>query len=563
MERNFVPKQLKITVWKDIENLYVDLSERNIKSVADLELWLLNRSELEAVLEEDLAWRYIKMNCNTTDKELALNFEFFINNIEPEINKYSNQLDLKFINCKFINSLNQQKYFTVIRAIRKEIEIFRQENIPLIAKLQTKEQEYGVINSKMTIVYNQEEMTLHKAALFLKNTDRNIRETVYRLSNDRRVKDVTALNILMTSLIKLRNNIALNAGFQNFRDYKLTSLGRFDYTKENCFEIHEAIKETVIPLIDVLNLERKEKLKLEKLKPWDLEVDIEQKPPIKPFETAEELIDKTIKCFTRIKPQYGEFLKTMKTNGFLDLDSRKGKAPGGFNYPLYESNIPFIFMNAAGNLSDITTMVHEGGHAIHSFLSKDLELVNFKSLPSEVAELASMSMELISMNFWDIFFDNQDELKRAKKAQLERVIKILPWIATIDKFQHWIYENPYHSVEDRIENWTKISKEFSGKHIDWETCEWYFVNSWQKQLHIFEVPFYYIEYAIAQFGAISIWKNYKQNPEKTLLQYEKALSLGYSLTIPEIYTIAGIKFDFSKKYIGELIDFVKLEMEAI
>lgn len=563
MKRNFVAHDLKINEWKNIENYYTDLSEREIKSLEDLEKWLKNRSELESVLEEDLAWRYIKMNCNTEDKNLAYNFELFVTKIEPEINKFSNTLDLKFINNQFIDKLNPKKYFTAIRSIKKHIEIFREENIPIFAKLQTKEQEYGKITSKMTITYRDEEMTLHQAALFLKDTDRKVREEVYRLMNDRRIKDVTALNFLMTGLIKLRNQLAINAGFLNYSDYKFAELARFDYTKENCFEIHEAIKDAVLPLIDFFNIERKQKLGYEKLKPWDLDVDTDLKAPLKPFENGKDLIDKTIQCFKNISPKYGEFLNIMLENGYLDLDARKGKAPGGFNYPLYESNIPFIFMNAAGNLSDVTTMVHEGGHAIHSFLSKDLEIVNFKSLPSEVAELASMSMELISMDYWNVFFSDADDLKRAKRAQLERVIKILPWIATIDKFQHWIYENPYHSVEDRIENWTKISKEFSGQHVDWETCEWYFVNLWQKQLHIFEVPFYYIEYAIAQFGAISIWKNYKENPAKTLENYEKALSLGYSVTIPEIYETAGIKFDFSKKYIGELMDFVKNEIDIL
>ena len=250
----------------------------------------------------------------------------------------------------------------------------------------------------------------------------------------------------------------------------------------------------------------------------------------------------------------------MQERGFLDLDSRKGKAPGGYNYPLYESNIPFIFMNATGNVRDLTTMVHEGGHAIHSFLSKDLELVYFKELTSEIAELASMSMELISMEHWDIFFDNKEELKRAKLEQIRGLITVLPWIATVDKFQHWIYTHPTHSVPDRIENWNKIARKFSSKIIDYETCEWYFTNSWQKQLHIFEVPFYYIEYGFAQLGAIAIWRNYKLNPEKTLNQYENALKLGYSVPISQVYETAGIKFDFSEKYIGELMEFVKKEL---
>jgi len=563
MIKNYIFENLKIESWTDIQLYYEDLQGREFKSIKDLEKWLKDRSELESVLEENLAWRYIKMNCDTENKSLAADFELFVTQIEPEINKYSNILDKKFIESEFISKLDSKKYFTVIRTIKKQIDLFREINIPIIAELQTIEQEYGVISSKMTIEYNGEEMTLPKASNFLKNTDRKIREEVYFLINNRKAKDITALNVLMTRLIKRRNNIAKNANFTNYRDFKLVELGRFDYSKDDCFQFHEAIKQMVVPIIEDFHKLRKSKLSLEKLKPWDLEVDIDNKQAIKPFENSEELIEKTIECFTKIRPKYGEFIKIMKQNSYLDLDSRKGKAPGGFNYPLYESNIPFIFMNSTGNLSDLTTMVHEGGHAIHSFLSKDLELVNFKSLSSEIAELASMSMELISMEYWDCFIKDKDELIRAKRQQLERVIKILPWIATIDKFQHWLYTYPYHSVEDRMENWTKISKEFSSSVIDWELCEWFFVNTWQSQLHIFEVPFYYIEYAIAQLGAISIWKNYKQNPEKTLNQYEKALSLGYSVTIPEVYETAGIKFDFSKDYVGELMNFVKSEIEKL
>jgi len=294
-----------------------------------------------------------------------------------------------------------------------------------------------------------------------------------------------------------------------------------------------------------------------------LEVDLDLKPPLKPFETPEELINKTIACFTSVKPVYGEYLKEMKEKGFLDLDSRKGKAPGGYNYPLYESNIPFIFMNAAGNFRDVTTIVHEGGHAIHSFLSGDLEIVEFKDLTPEIAELASMSMELISMEHWNHFFDNEDELKRAKRMQLESLIKVLPWIATVDRFQHWLYNKPDHGIEDRIENWTKIARQLSSTVIDWQGCEWNFINSWQKQLHIFEVPFYYIEYGIAQLGAIAIWKNYKENPEKALSDFENALKLGYSYPIPKIYETAGIQFDFSVEYISELMEFVTMELEKI
>ncbi len=561
--RKFVSKDLKIKSWQSIESLFIDLEKRRINSITDLEKWLQDRSELDSVLEENLAWRYIKMNCNTTDKSLTDDFNFFVTEIEPNTSKYSNILDKKFIESRFIDKLDKKKYYLPIRTIKRKLEIFREENIPIFAMLQKEEQEYGAIAANMTINYNNEEITLQKAANYLKNTDRNIREQVYFLINNRRLEEVDNFNNILTKLIAKRNKIAENADFENYRDYKFIELNRFDYTIEDCFEFHNSIKTNVCPIVNKINKKRKESLKLDVLKPWDLDVDINLKPPLKPFEDTNELINKAVKCFSEVRPKYGEYLSKMNELGFLDLDSRKGKAPGGFNYPLYESNIPFIFTNATGNLRDVVTIFHEGGHATHSILSSSLELVDFKELPSEVAELASMSMELITMEHWHFFFENKEELIRAKQNQLEGIISILPWIAVVDKFQHWIYTNPKHSIEKRKDNWLKIAKEFGSDIIDYTGCENFFANTWQKQLHIFEVPFYYIEYAMAQLGAIAIWRNYKQEPEKTLDNYEKALKLGYSVTIPEIYETAGIKFDFSNEYVKKLMNFVNDELAVL
>ena len=319
----------------------------------------------------------------------------------------------------------------------------------------------------------------------------------------------------------------------------------------------------MIPLVKNLHIKRIESLGLKRLRPWDLDVDQDLKPPLKPFSTVLDLVKRSVACLNNVRSSYGSYIKSMNERGFLDLDSRKGKAPGGFNYPLYESNIPFIFMNATGNLRDLETMVHESGHAIHSFLSKELEIIDFKNLPAEVAELASMSMELLSMEYWDAFFPDRDELNRAKRSQLESILMILPWIATVDKFQHWVYQNPEHTLPERNEKWVEILDQFGTDQIDWSGFEKSREYSWQKQLHIFEMPFYYIEYGIAQLGAIAIWRNFRLHPEVALNQYENALKLGYSVTIPEIYSAAGIEFNFSGKYIKELMKFVSNELDQL
>lgn len=562
-ERKFLPENFKIDSWQAIEKYFKNLSERKITSFDELKKWMHDRSELEAVVSEDMAWRYIRMTCDTTNKEYADAYAFFVNEIEPNIAPYSDTFNKKLIQCEYTNKLDPSLYGVYIRAVKKALEIYREENIPLNTKLATEAQKYAVISGAMTINWEGEEITMQKAASFLKNTKREIRENVFRKIQERRNADTDKLNDLFTELIHLRHQVALNAGFKNYRDYKFAELGRFDYTVQDCFNFHASIKQEILPLLKEMNLERKKALKVEVLKPWDKDVDVLGRLPLKPFTDGKELIEKSIKCFSVIRKKYGEYLEIMKAMGHLDLESKKGKAPGGYNYPLYETGVPFIFMNAVGTHRDMVTMVHEGGHAIHSILTKDLEITDFKSLPSEVAELASMSMELISMEHWNEFFNNNEDFIRAKQEQLQDALQTLLWIAAVDKFQHWVYENPTHSVEERMSSWESIIKEFSDDTIDWSGFENERKRGWQAQLHIFEVPFYYIEYGMAQLGAFAVWKNYKTNAQKGLDNYEAALSLGYTKSIPEIYKTAGIEFNFSKEYVNKLAVFVKAELDQL
>jgi len=318
-----------------------------------------------------------------------------------------------------------------------------------------------------------------------------------------------------------------------------------------------------MPLVNQIYETKKKKLGLDTLRPWDIEAEPMGIQPLRPFKTGDELTEKTIKCFDEMRSFFGDCIRKMKDMGHLDLESRKGKAPGGYNCPLAESGAPFIFMNAAGQLDDVTTMVHEGGHAVHSFLAHELELNGFKEYPMEIAEVASMAMELFSMNHWEIFFDSKEELTRAKEQQLERVITIFPWIATIDKFQHWVYENPSHSEEERATKWLAILEEFSSPVIDFSGLDEYRRYGWQRQLHLYEVPFYYIEYGIAQLGAIGMWKQYKEDPEAAINNYINALQLGGTRTLPELFKAAGLQFNFSPDYISQLMLFVKKELDNL
>ncbi len=563
LPHHYLPKDYVLTDWASIESFFKELLDRPLSSAANLEKWLLDLSELEAFISEDACWRQIKMTCDTTDKSLEEAFNYFCMEIQPKMQPYADALNKKLIQSPYTKELNQDLYFTYLRSVKKNIELFREENIPLQAELSVLQQQYGTIAGKMTINFREQEYTLQQAAKFLEDEDRLVREEVYRKVQERRLQDQESMHDLFSSLIQKRNQMALNAGFANYRDYKFVELGRFDYSKEDCFQFHEAIKLHVLPLIDKIYARKKKKLGLDVLKPWDTEAEPAGTKPLRPFTDGKDLYEKSVACFEQLNPFFASCLKKMEALKHFDLESRKGKAPGGYNCPLAESGAPFIFMNAAGQMGDVTTMVHEGGHAIHSFLAHPLTLSAFKEYPMEIAEVASMSMELFTMNHWQSFFDNEEDLNRAKEHQLERTITIFPWIAIIDKFQHWVYENPNHTIEQRTHTWKEIVKEFSTDSIDYSGLDAFRAIGWQRQLHLFEVPFYYIEYGIAQLGAIGMWMQYQKNPSAALEHYMNALSLGGTKTLPALYEAAGIEFNFSPNYVKKLMDFTNNELEKL
>ena len=561
--RHYLPADIVLTDWASAEPFFQELKDREINSVGELEQWLHDQSELEAAVSENACWRQIKMTCDTTDKALEESFNFYCMEIQPKIQPYADALNRKLIASPFLTELDQEKYHTLLRSIRKSIELFRDENIPLQAEAAVLQQQFGQITGAMMITVDGKEYTLQQAAKFLENPDRKIREEVYLKIQERRLQDRDKLNELYDKLVAIRNKEAENAGFDNYRDYRFRELGRFDYSKEDCFQFHAAVKQHILPLVNKIYERKKAQLGLDSLRPWDLDAEPAGTLPLRPFATSEELLEKTIACFNQLRPFFGDCLAKMRELNQLDLESRKGKAPGGYNCPLAETGAPFIFMNAAGQMHDVTTMVHEGGHAVHSFLAHPLPLSGFKEYPMEIAEVASMAMELFSMDQWETFFDNPEDLKRAKIHQLERVITIFPWIAIIDKFQHWVYEHPAHTHVQRTAAWVDILHEFQDNVIDYSGLEKFRESAWLRQLHLFEVPFYYIEYGIAQLGAIGMWMQYRQNPGKALDNYCSALALGGTRTLPELYKAAGLDFDFSPAKIKGLMEFVGYRMDEL
>lgn len=563
LKRTYLPPQLDINSWEDLEPICSELTGRAIHSAADLEQWMKDRSEFESVVGEDYRWRYIQKTRDTENAEYNSAYNDFVENIQPHLMTVSNRLDKKLAESPFLPQLDQERFFIYLRSVRNNIELFREENIPLLTEVETKSKKYYEITGNMTVEVDGKELTLQQAGKFLESKDREKRERVWRKVSDRRLDDKDKFDDLFDGLLKLRHRIARNAGFDNYRDYKLQQLGRFDYGVAECEQFHDAVEKEVVPLVNKLMDHRCEQLGVDKLRPWDLAVDLGEREVETPFADEAELIEKSIRCLEKVDPYFAGCLMTMNNMGHLDLGSRKGKAPGGYNCGLPETGVPFIFMNAAGTGADVRTMLHEGGHAVHSFLMNDLDYVFDSNINSEEAELASMSMELFALDSYDAFYPTEYDKKQSIYSALEIMLVLIPWIALIDKFQHWIYTHPEHTREERAATWTEFYKRFSSGRVDWTGLEDFRENMWHRQLHVFLIPFYYIEYGIAQLGAIGMWRNFIRNPEGTIASYKKGLGIGNTRTLPEMYETAGVPFDFSREYIRDLMAFVQSRLKAV
>ncbi|OZM57453.1 oligoendopeptidase F [Lottiidibacillus patelloidae] len=549
------------------ENLVKDKLETllnvEIKSTSDLVQWLQDKSVVLEEIEETLTGHYIALQCDNTDQDIKKAYQHDSEVIQPLIKKYTAKYDEKFYNSEFRHALDTSYYEQYILSKENAINLFREDNIQLEVEEEKLSTRYFEITGSLTVNWNGEEKTLSQMAVFLKDSDRTVREKAWKLVHESLLSKNNELGDIMSDLIKIREEKAKNADVANYRDFMFKKYERFSYTAEDCHELAAAIKEHVVPLKEALEKKHQAEINVSNYRPWDVQAVPEGKLPLKPFKNVEELISGTETMLNKIDPKFGNLISEMNKRDMLDLENRKGKSPGGFCAPLPVSNLSFIFMNATGNQSDLTTLVHEMGHCIHNMYKEQLPLSEYKDTPMESAELASMTMELFSMHLWDQFYDNEEDLKRAKREQLEGIIKFLPHGVVIDQFQHWMYENPSHSKEERNEKFYQLAKQFFASNTDFSGYEDALANRWVMTLHIFEVPFYYIEYVIAQLGAVQMYKQFKENPEKAVENYKKALSLGKSKSLPEVYETAGISFDFSAKMVKELMEFISEELDAL
>lgn len=563
----FIPEDFDASSWENIEPYVDDLIQRNLSCSSCLEKLISDSSNLAEHISETGALLYIGMTCDTENETKKNDFLNFVENVRPKLSKFSDKLNRRIAEHPSVGDL-PDRYDLMIRGIKSDIDIFREENIPLgveQTKLVTKAQG---ITGGMTVEFEGEERTFPEMKAFLESNNRSVREKAWKSMVSRWMNDSEELSEIFDELIKIRHEIAKNAGFDSYTNYMFKAMHRFDYTVEDCLTFHNSIEKVCMPIVREINEKRRSSFNLEILSPWDVNEksgsgpDIEGKNPLRPFENVGEMVQKLSELFHKMSRDLGNKFDKLVEMDTLDLETRKGKAPGGYQYYLEKSRVPFIFMNAAGLQGDLETMIHESGHAFHSLYCGHLDLIDERNYPIEFAEVASMSMELLTQDEWQIFYDNDDEVNRAILSHLEGVVFLLPWIATIDAFQHWIYANPNHTREERTEYWLSLRDRFGSK-MDWKDNEDFRELSWQQQGHLFGVPFYYIEYGIAQLGALQLWQTHRKSPEKALKDYENAMKLGNTKILPELFAAAELKLGFDEKHVDSLINEVKAAMAEV
>jgi oligoendopeptidase F len=562
--RRFVPVSIQLGDWAELAPLFDQLEARApaCAGLADLERWLVDWSELNAALDEEASRRYIAMTCHTDNAEAERAYLHFVEQIEPQTKPRQFRLERLFIGHPLRSQLPMPRYEIFVRDTQNHVELFREENVPLETKEARLTQQYQKLSGSLTVQFRGEEKTLVQMGKLLEEPGRALRQEAWELVAQRRLQERDKFEDQFEQLLKLRERIAKNAGFNDYRAYAFRRLGRFDYTPEDCARFHEAVAQEVVPAARALQAERRRQLGLEGLRPWDLAVDPFNRPPLRPFDRVEEMVARSQRIFDQLDGELARGFRQMNECRLLDLDNRKGKAPGGYQSTLAEARLPFIFMNAVGQQRDVETILHEAGHAFHALAAREEDLLPYRnSPPIEFCEVASMSMELLGNEFIEAFY-SPAEANRARRTHLEGIVGILAWIATVDAFQHWIYTHPGHTRTERAGAWLALMDRFGGE-VDWSGCEEARAHLWHRQLHIFIHPFYYIEYGIAQLGALQVWSNSRRDRNEALRNYKTALALGGSRPLPELFSAAGCRFQFDAQTLKPLIQLLRDELARL
>ncbi len=560
--REFLPQEFKITVWSKLKPYYNELLRRSIKSTTELERWILDNSELDALFEEELNRRYIVMISNLDDDRAADAFAYAKSEIAPHIKTIKYHLNDKFLNDPLSLELDSQSFETYYRTIKSEYESFHIDDLKIYVEIESMLRAYKKIIAASTFTHNKQIYNFTQVRHLLESPDRTIRKKTYEKIADLNIQNAQLINSIFDVLIKQRRLLASNSGYDNYRNYRFNETARYDYTSENCHELHDFISTIVCPVVEELYNKRKETLAVDVLRPWDLNVSIHSTPAS--FELdSNTLIQQTIQCLDAIHPFFGSCIQTMKEVNHIHLDLSDSITFGSSTIALPLTGVPFLYLNSTGGIQQIGTFLQLCGQAIHLLLINNLNIHTQRQLPSELSSLSAMTMQLLAFEHGELFFNSKADAKQAKRWLLENILIQLPWIASFDRFQHWIYKHPEHSQSERDEAWQYIYARFHSNIIDFEGYEEAQTNYWHQASNIFTKPFDYIQNAFALFGAIAIWQQYLNSPDKAIEQFENAMKAAYTLPINEIYNIAGIPFYPKVEYIESLVAFVQSELKKL
>lgn len=558
---HFVPADLDVSDLDRLEPLFAGLQQRSLESAADIEQWLRDESELLARIGAEHARRYVAMTCNTDQEDKQRAYLSFEQQVMPRVKVLADALDKHLLASPALDRLDAGRYEVLLRRRRTQSRIFRPENTELQRQEAELQARHQAILGGITVEFEGRPHTLQQMAPYQESQDRALRERAFRAALAARRQHWPELEDIFDRLLILRGQMAVNAGFVAYTPFRFLELGRFDYTAETCMELHRAVEQCVVPAVRRLDEQRARQLGAGSLRPWDLEVDPTGRPPHRPFETQAQLEDICRRVFERVDPRFAAEFDVLVRENLLDLMSRKGKGPGGYQYQLEDVRLPFIFANGVGLHHDVQTLLHEGGHAFHSLLCRHHDLLAFRDYPIEFAETASMTMELLGLEHLEAVYA-PDDARAAQRRHLEGVLRILTWICSIDAFQHWLYANPGHDRDRRRTAWNDLRRRFAGS-VDWTGLEDAQTMQWIGQTHLFQHAFYYVEYAIAQIAALQIWANYRRDPAAAIEVYRAALSLGGSRPLPELLRAAGAEFDLSAARLQRLVDDVVARLSAL
>ncbi|QDV89032.1 Oligoendopeptidase F, plasmid [Phycisphaerae bacterium RAS2] len=549
--RRFVAADAVLGDLAAIEPYYRDLEGRALGSRAAMEALLADWSELDAWLDEESSLRYVAMTCHTDDTEIEKRYLDFVENVAPQVKVWTNRLERKVLDCAHHRDLPSERFEVWLKQLRARVDLFDERNVPLATEDDKLSQQYQKIVGGMSVQHDGREQTLEEMSKLLESPDRAVRREAWEKISACWTSRRDEVEQIFDAMVRIRHQMAVNKGLKDYREYAFRDWERFDYTPADCEAFAASVEKLVVPAAQQLAEQRRQQLGLDALRPWDMDVDPQGREPLTPFKGATELIAGCGKIFSRVGDVFAKQFARMVEGGLLDLESRKGKAPGGYMTAFEGRRLPFIFMNAVGTQDDVQTMLHEGGHAFHVFSVRDEPMTALRQPPIEFAEVASMGMELLAAPHLTEFYSPADA-KRAHLDNLQNIVRFFPWMSTIDMFQHWVYSHPTHTREDRRAAWTALNKRFN-HWVDYSGMEDVLATNWHRKNHPFTVPFYYVEYGIAQLGALGVYFNSRRDYAGAVKSYQRGLALGGRRPLPELFAAAGVKFDFSAEAIAPLI----------